>query len=182
MQLYQLKFPNGKSYIGITSRNINVRFDEHCRAKSKNLCQKAIHKYGKENISIAILAVTDNWELLCLAEMEAIEKFNTFKPNGYNLTLGGEGVLTVGIHGEERVARDKSKLSAYKKANRIKINLVKNKYRSNNRDKDAEYRLKNKEKLAKKRKEYDIKNREILAKKRKIYKEKVKNNPLRPEK
>ena len=93
MQLYKLDFPNGKSYIGITSKNAQERFKQHCRpSKKQNPCQLAIQKYGKENVKLTVIVTVDSWELLCLAEIEAIEKFNTLKPNGYNLTLGGEGV------------------------------------------------------------------------------------------
>ena len=38
-----------------------------------------------------VIAECENRELLCLAEIEAIEKFNTLSPSGYNLTIGGEG-------------------------------------------------------------------------------------------
>jgi len=93
MQLYQLSFPNGKKYIGITSKTAEERFKRHFWRSKKNPCQRAIHKYGKENVVISVLGECDNWELLCLAEREAIEKFNTLSPNGYNLTLGGEGTL-----------------------------------------------------------------------------------------
>lgn len=93
MQLYKLDFPSGKSYIGITSRTAQKRFLEHCApSKKQNPCQLALQKYGKESVNLTVLATVDNWELLCLAEQEAIEKFNTFKPNGYNITKGGEGV------------------------------------------------------------------------------------------
>jgi len=93
MQLYQLKFPNGKSYIGITSKTAIERFKVHCRPSKDKIVHKAIHKYGKDNVVITVLATVDNWELLCLAEQEAIDKFNTFLPNGYNQTKGGEGNL-----------------------------------------------------------------------------------------
>ena len=113
MQLYKLDFPNGKSYIGITSKTAQERFIGHCNpAQKQNLCQKAIHKYGKENVIINVLAECDNWELLCIAEQEAIEKFNTITPNGYNLTLGGEG--TYGLKWSEE---SKSKLSEIGKKN-----------------------------------------------------------------
>ena len=94
MQLYQLLFPNGKSYIGITRLTAEKRFIRHCESGSTmRACQYAIRKYGKENIIINVLATVDDWELLCLAEMEAIEKFNSKHPNGYNLTDGGESSI-----------------------------------------------------------------------------------------
>ncbi len=112
MQLYQLKFPNGKSYIGITSKTAEKRFNQHCLpANNKNACQKAIYKYGRDNVVLTVLATVDNYELLQLAEQEAIEKFNTYASNGkgYNLTLGGGG--TIG-----RLASDETKNKIAKKA------------------------------------------------------------------
>ena len=71
MQLYQLSFPNGKKYIGITSQTAQERFKKHCfKSNNKNPCQKAIHKYGKENVVLTVLATVDNWELLCLSEIK----------------------------------------------------------------------------------------------------------------
>jgi len=111
MQLYQLLFPNGKKYIGITSKTAKERFVKHC---SKHSCcvylKRAIEKYGKENVVITVLAVADDWELLCLAEQEAIEKFNTAAPNGYNITLGGNGIYGLTMNSET-----KHKMSNYAK-------------------------------------------------------------------
>ena len=92
MQLYCLTFPNGKKYIGITSKTAQERFKRHCDNSSKSIISRAVRKYGKDSVIMSVIAECDNWELLCLAEQEAIEKFNTIAPNGYNLTLGGEGL------------------------------------------------------------------------------------------
>jgi len=147
MQLYQLLFPNGKSYIGITSKTAQERFKKHCRPSTKkNPCQHAIHKYGADNVAIIVIATFDNWELLCLAEVEAIEKLNTIAPNGYNLTLGGEGRLTVGLCGEERIARDKARAAAnskiYVAANKAEIAEKQKIYRDTNKVELAIYRKK----------------------------------------
>jgi len=110
MQLYKLDFPSKKSYIGITSKTAKERFEDHFqkRIKSRSACQKAIHKYGKENVVLTVLATVDNWELLCLSEIEAIEKFNTFSPNGYNLTRGGDGSLGVIVSNETKLKLSKA--------------------------------------------------------------------------
>lgn len=190
MQLYQLSFPNGKKYIGITSKTVKERFIRHCApANNKNACQRAIHKYGKENVIVTVLAECDNWELLCLSEMEAIEKFNTIAPNGYNLTLGGEGNTIVGIYGEERIIRDKE-IKSIRDKSRPKRNEYQKKYRESTKEAQKEaqkaYRINNAETIKRKRmentsgfdrKEYD-KNYRILNKKsrsdyaKKYYKEK----------
>ena len=154
MQLYQLKFPNDKSYIGITSKTAEERFKQHCKlslSKKRYAVHAAIRKYGKENVVLTVLDTVDNWELLCLAEMEAIEKFNTFMPNGYNLTLGGDGTQTVGIYGAERIARDKE----------VKLEKAKS------------YRIANTEKLKQKSLDYYKLNADVLNKKKIIYR---KNN------
>lgn len=96
MQIYKLDFPNGKGYIGITSRTAEKRFAAHISCSINRpfgIVSFAIKKYGAESVVLSILATVDNWELLCLAEQEAIEKFNTKSPNGYNLTDGGDGCL-----------------------------------------------------------------------------------------
>lgn len=92
--LYRLVFPNGKSYIGITSRTIEERFYEHCKTAKNNgsyAIHKAIRKYGKENILIETLVIGE-WVYLTYLEKLAISSFKTKGRNGYNLTNGGEGV------------------------------------------------------------------------------------------
>lgn len=45
---------NGKSYIGITQRDPQIRFNEHFSNK-KELLYKAKEKYGKENFQLEII-------------------------------------------------------------------------------------------------------------------------------
>lgn len=98
--LYQLLFPNGKSYIGITYKDAATRFEEHCNFAKRGItkCNRkgpilwpAIRKYGKDEIICNVLHHSDNWEELCKLEQEAIISYNSLAPNGYNLTSGGEG-------------------------------------------------------------------------------------------
>lgn len=120
MQLYQLLFPNGKKYIGITSKTAKERFKRHCSIHSRcKALSRAIKKYGKESIIISVLAECDNWELLCLAEIEAIEKFNTISPNGYNLTSGGEGFA-----GLAKTEDHKKKIGLANKGKKLSISQI----------------------------------------------------------
>ncbi|MFA6090035.1 MAG: GIY-YIG nuclease family protein [Candidatus Woesearchaeota archaeon] len=94
MQLYKISFKTtDKCYIGITSKTAIERFKGHKNKTSKSLISKAIRKHGVKNTILTVIADCDNWELLCLAEVEAIEKYNTLTPAGYNCTLGGDGVF-----------------------------------------------------------------------------------------
>lgn len=97
--VYEHKFPNGKSYIGITSKAPNARW-----AKGKGYSEshqevmyKAIQKYGWENISHFILYEDLSLEEAQRKEIELIKEKRTYihapLSRGYNMTLGGEGCL-----------------------------------------------------------------------------------------
>ena len=81
---------NGKEYIGYKTKTVN---------ESKNyygsgiIIKHAIKKYGKDNFSKNILyrGITSFYKLKHI-EKECIRLFDTFR-NGYNLTLGGDGIL-----------------------------------------------------------------------------------------
>lgn len=94
--LYRLIFPNGKCYIGITSRTVEKRFAEHVASsgggKSDCAVHRAIAKYGHENIKIEELASAE-WDSLKTLEIKAISDYNARPPFGYNLTRGGDGVV-----------------------------------------------------------------------------------------
>jgi len=81
---------NNKKYVGITTRSIDSRFEEHCKADS--LIGKAIRKYGKDNFTIEIIAETTSKEDTVEKEIYYISNYNSFE-NGYNLTIGGDGVV-----------------------------------------------------------------------------------------
>jgi group I intron endonuclease len=91
--LYRFIFPNGKSYIGITV-NLAARFRSHVIAaktlKNAYAVHAAIAKYGWSNITKEILC-EGSFEYIKELEIKAIAAFKTFQPDGYNLTLGGDG-------------------------------------------------------------------------------------------
>lgn len=92
--LYKLDFASGKSYIGVTTRKLEKRIRCHQYDASKGsvlLAHRAWRKYGEP--TVVILAVVEN-HMLMDAEMRAIVAFGTMKPNGYNLTPGGNAAPT----------------------------------------------------------------------------------------
>lgn len=94
--LYALDFPNGKRYLGISSKTAEERWQVHLmrvREGRAHALQNAIRKYGADNVKVSTLVVSDDWEYLCDLEKRAIVQFNTRVPHGYNLTAGGEGVV-----------------------------------------------------------------------------------------
>lgn len=89
--LYELQFPNGKSYLGISS-DCTMRWrqhDWHAENGSKFAVHCAIRKYGATNVSRRILAIGSEKYIQDL-ECSAIKSFNSLVPSGYNISLGGE--------------------------------------------------------------------------------------------
>lgn len=80
-----------KSYIGLTTRDIATRWQEHCShgfALYKSIC-----KYGSNNFIISIVDTALSGKELLSKEKYWIKELNTFGANGYNLTTGSEGVF-----------------------------------------------------------------------------------------
>jgi hypothetical protein len=91
--VYKLDFASGKSYIGATTQPYLSRIRRHelTAEKGPDGCfffsvHEAWRQYGKPTIEL-IAEVDDS--LLHLAEVEAIAKYGTMSPDGYNLTSGG---------------------------------------------------------------------------------------------
>lgn len=83
---------NKKEYVGYTNLpSIQERFDKHWQSRYSDKCyfHDALIKYGKENFIISLLEEIDSKDW---SEKEKywIKKRNSFRPNGYNSTEGGE--------------------------------------------------------------------------------------------
>lgn len=93
-ELYILTSPNGKQYIGVTSKTAQWRFARHRSNALAGLtfCAAlhcAMRKYGPENFSVKTLVVGD-WNYVLGLEQMAISLYETMSPNGYNLREGGQ--------------------------------------------------------------------------------------------
>ena len=83
---------NGKSYIGQTIQDaVKTRIRYHFAGRGNQLVKRAIEKYGQDAFTYEILYDGIIPDFLDILEIEAIAKFNTLSPHGYNLTTGGEG-------------------------------------------------------------------------------------------
>ncbi len=105
---------NGKGYVGITSKPIEVRLSNHIRdaypgRRNPNGTLYALHaafqKYGEENFSISELQIGLTLSEARLLERHYIEKLGTYGSRrgrrGYNQTLGGE--IPDEAYGQDRV-------------------------------------------------------------------------------
>ena len=83
---------NGKSYIGQTIQDaVKTRIRDHLTGNGNRILKQAIEKYGQDAFVVEILHDSILPEFLDTLEIEAIAKYNTLAPNGYNLTTGGGG-------------------------------------------------------------------------------------------
>ena len=99
---------NHKAYIGQTRHDAyKTRIKDHFAGRGSRLVKQAVDKYGKDAFIVEILYDGILPEFLDTLEIEAIAKYNTLAPNGYNLTTGGGG----GMRSEET----RRKISASKK-------------------------------------------------------------------
>lgn len=97
---------NGKQYVGQTNDFKQRECDWKCTKSSYAgaYIDNARKKYGLENWKVEILKECDTQEELNEWEIYYIKKYNTKKPNGYNLTDGGNS--TTGYkHTEETIER-----------------------------------------------------------------------------
>ncbi len=81
---------NGKRYIGITRRGLDIRRNRHiwtAHSGGGSVMGAAIRKYGAENFKFRTLVICPDWDYAKALEVAAIA---AFKPR-YNVTIGGDG-------------------------------------------------------------------------------------------
>jgi len=99
--IYRLTFPNGKSYIGQTKREIDARVRGHISQRGCcPLVYAAIEEFGKQNMQVEVL-IQCNVEHLNEYEVKFIRWFDTLYPFGYNIMRGG-GVPTAPVSEETK--------------------------------------------------------------------------------
>lgn len=94
--VYIHECPNGKKYVGVTSRCVTDRWGNGKRYKNFHF-SNAIKKYGWDNIKHKVFEVETKSEMFYL-EKYLISYYQTTNPKyGYNKSTGGEGGTT-GYH------------------------------------------------------------------------------------
>lgn len=90
--VYMHIFPNKKTYIGITKTDVRERWGtDGVGYSGQSLMNRAINKYGWENVEHIIIAERLTKKEACQLEIDMIKYWNTTDANdGYNVTSGGE--------------------------------------------------------------------------------------------
>ena len=82
---------NDKSYIGVSIHEPEKqRIREHLAGRGNRVITNAVKKYGINAFTYEILEENVFPSLLGDLEVAYIKKFNTVRPNGFNLTYGGD--------------------------------------------------------------------------------------------
>ncbi len=90
--VYAVCFPNGKLYVGITTKTAEQRFQAHIKSDKPVGC--AIRHFGPESVRVVVLRRGLPWAEACRVERYYVRLLQSrIEQNGYNLTDGGEGVL-----------------------------------------------------------------------------------------
>lgn len=104
--VYMHTAPNGKRYIGITSKKPEYRWNDGKGYFYNNHFTKAIQKYGWENFKHEVLFENLTEDEANETEIRLIEKYQTTDPNfGYNSASGGMGRNMLGLHQSEETKK-----------------------------------------------------------------------------
>ena len=86
---------SGKRYVGITSRSLRQRWNEHVsnarHRATVSLLDSAIGKRGADVFAIEVVCEARSWADVCAVEAVLIRQLDTRHPHGYNMSDGGEG-------------------------------------------------------------------------------------------
>ena len=145
---------DGKCYIGQTIHSLKRRKTDHLWSKDNCYFHNAIQKYGWNNFEWKVIEECSSEEELNEMEFHYIKQYNSFRPNGYNLTMGGRGIR--GYKHSEKTKRKIKKARSKQIMNPCpyeqRIALSKNQMGENNTFYGKKHSEESKEKMSKSKK------------------------------
>lgn len=107
--VYIIRFPNRKKYVGVSRFSVETRVRQHIRSALRGgdlTLHCAIRKYGADSLRWGGVARCGTEQEAKALEREYIQELGTLRPAGYNSTVGGNGVIDPsGLSEKKRVAR-----------------------------------------------------------------------------
>lgn len=99
---------NNKVYVGQTCKNLSRRFKNGLGYQGSCYINKAIKKYGKYNFYYDVITFCATQECADLLEKFFINKYNSTNPKvGYNICIGGRGVMSGRKHTSQTIQKMK---------------------------------------------------------------------------
>lgn len=99
MYIYQIKnIVTGKLYIGKTIQCPKKRYTRHIQEATNGTNRRlysSIQHHGIDNFDLTVLCECGSIDELNEMEMYWIDQLDTLIPNGYNMTIGGDGGYTL---------------------------------------------------------------------------------------
>ena len=99
---------NGKCYVGQTTGDaVRDRLYYHINGRGSRLMKNAVEKYGRDAFTFEVI---HDGVLDCQLddlEIEAIKKYNSVAPNGYNLTSGGFSKKKLSDETKQKISQTK---------------------------------------------------------------------------
>ena len=93
--VYKLTSPNRKSYVGVTKKTAEERWEKHKEhalgKRDAGALYSALRKYGPNTFTLEVLCVCSDWDRLLALEKRLIAFYQTLTPSGYNISEGGQG-------------------------------------------------------------------------------------------
>jgi hypothetical protein len=126
--VYLAILSNKKQYVGVTTRSLKLRVEEHLRlSRRKNIKSsifaRAIKKYGIDQVKWEVIDYASSESELFDLEKQWIKELDTFN-SGYNLTIGGDGIIGQ-VHTKETKQKLSEKTKQYFENYDNKIHLAK---------------------------------------------------------
>lgn len=93
--IYKITMPDGRCYIGVTSKTAKQRLAKHfedARGGRDTSIADAMRRCKFKGIKIETLVERESVEDLYALEVDLISFHNSRIPNGHNATAGGRGV------------------------------------------------------------------------------------------
>ena len=119
MEIYKItNIITGKCYIGKTTIGYIKRFNKHIANCNKGINRRlydSMRHHGIENFTVELIYTASTLTELNEKEIEFISLHESLIPNGYNMTLGGDGGYTLSNWTEEE------KQALYKKQSENRI-------------------------------------------------------------
>jgi len=85
---------SARSYIGLTKQKVKIRIGQHFNDakifRGNTAIGNAIRKHGADSFTYSVIASALSLEDAMATEVCLIEQHATLRPNGYNVTVGGE--------------------------------------------------------------------------------------------